>query len=328
MHISVRRLIFLFFVLVFLVAAPLVVLYTAGYRLNISNQRLQQTGVLAITTFPRGSTIVLNGQGLAQRTPYVIQRIMPNVHDLTLQKKGYHAWQERIRVDEGRTSYVTARLFADSQPVVLNDTDSTLALRSRKDSDLLNADTASVTLFDNGANVEVRSGAEVDSPLIGLLPLGEYRLLEDDDAYVLLANERDRAFVIARQGGAVVELPTALTAYDWLANEDLLLWTDGTEVNVFEAVSGHKTFITREGQNIVDVAWHPEADSLFVATATTLTAYDRSVHEARATTTLLTDATLADIWLDTSGKSLYYLEASLPDPLIVTPVVRELLLVL
>ena len=311
MHITLRRFLFAFFALAFVIAAPLVVLYTAGYRLNISNRSLQQTGVLAITTFPRGANIILNGQSLAQKTPYVVQRIMPNTHDVELNKKGYHEWSQRVRVEEGKTAYISARLFAKSEPVILGADDSALALRSRDTVNLITVENTSVNFFNNGANVEVRAGSGTSNQLIALLPLGDYRLLEEDPEYILIVENRNVAFIVARQGGEVVELPKRLTAFDWLANEDLLIWTDGSEVNTYDAVTGEDTFITRDGQSIIDVAWHPEADSFFVATATTLSAYDRSVHETREVVTLLTNASLVDIWLNASGKNLYYLD-SLP----------------
>ena len=324
MHIVVRRFLFSFFVLFFLVAAPLVVLYTAGYRLNISNRRLQQTGVLAITTFPRGSNILLNGQNLAQKSPFLVQRVMPNTHAIVLSKKGYHDWSQRIRVDEGRTTYITARLFANSQPSLLNANASALALRSRLAANLITVDTASVTFTNNGANVEVHSGSGSTDQLIALLPINDYELLRDDAEYLLLRDARNVAFVVARQGGKVVKLPTELTAYDWLANEDMLLWTDGTEIHIYAAALENDTFVTRDGQSIVDVAWHPEADSFFVAGSMRIDAYDMSIHETREVTNLLTDTQIVDIWTDSSGKNLYYLDHELTDNRGDTPLVYKL----
>jgi hypothetical protein len=328
MHITARRFLFAFFALVFVVAAPLVVLYTAGYRLNISNRRLQQTGVLAITTFPRGGSIVLNGQNLAQKTPYVVQRVMPSMHSVVLNKKGYHEWSQRVRVDEGRTSYITARLFADSQPTLLNATASALALRSRESTELITVDDASVTFLNNGANVEVHTGSGTTDQLIALLPINDYQLLEDDATYILIVDERNVAFVVAREGGEVVELPTRLTAYDWMTNENLLIWTDGTEVNIYDANTDENTFITRNGQSIVDVVWHPEADSFFIATPATIEAYDRSVHETREVTPLLSEAVIDDIWVDDAGKNLYYLDHELVENTNETTFVYELPLTL
>jgi hypothetical protein len=328
MHLTIRRFIFVLFVLIFVITAPLVVLYTAGYRLNISNRRLQQTGVLAITTFPRGSNIILNGQGLAQKTPYVAQRIMPNNHEVILQKKGYHEWSQSLRVEEGKTAYITARLFADVSPQLLNASASALALRSRESTTQITVDDASVSFYDNGANVEVRTGAGATNQLIALLPLGNYHLLEEDAEYILITDERQSAFIVARQGGEVVELPTHLTAFDWLANEDLLIWSDGTEVNTYAAETNESSFITREGQTIIDVAWHPEADSFFVASATGITAYDRSVYETREVTQILSGATIHDIWLDAGGKNLYFLEAAPLDNALEPIFVNELPLTL
>lgn len=327
MHISVRWLIFLCFVLIFVIAAPLVVFYTAGYRLNISNRHLQQTGVLAITTYPRGSSIVLNGQNLAQKTPYVVQRIMPNLHEVILQKKGYHEWSQKIRVDEGKTSYVTARLFADTEPTLLNGSAVSLALRAHEDHSIAPVDDASIKFFDNGANVEVKTSISPNEELIALLPEGTYRLLEEDAEYILIADERNLGFMIARQGGKVVELPTAIVAFDWLVNENLLIWTDGTEVNTYDAVSGEKTFITREGQTVTDVAWHPAADSFFVVSGTTLLAYDRNVHETREVVPLLVDTKIQDIWLDAGGKNLFFTETQIDPEVQTAPTIYNLPLV-
>lgn len=327
MHISLRWLIFTIFVLIFVISAPLVVLFTAGYRLNISNRHLQQTGVLAITTYPRGTSIIFNGQNLAQKTPYVIQRIMPNLHEVTLQKKGYHDWSQKIRVDEGKTSYVTARLFANAEPQLLTETGATLALRSRDASSVITVDDTGIAFFDNGANVEVRSGTAPNEELIALLPDGNYSLLEEDSDYILIINERKLGFMIARQGGEVVELPTVILAFDWLADEDLLIWTDGTEVNTYDAVSGDKIFITREGQTVTDVAWHPAADSFFIVSGTTLSAYDRSVHETREVTPLVLNTQIADIWLDAAGKNLYFTKTPILPDQTITPSVYNLPLI-
>jgi hypothetical protein len=327
MHITLRRFVFAVFVLTFLISAPLLVLYTAGYRLNISNKRLQQTGVLAISTVPKGTNISINGQNLAQKSPYVIQRIMPNTHAVVFQKKGYHEWSQRVTVEEGKTTYISARLFADSQPTLLTVPEATIALRSRDNANAITVDNASIHFLNNGSNIEVHSGSDTGL-LIGLLPMGQYTLLEEDDEFILITDERRNAFVVARQGGAVVQLPAQLTHFDWLPNKHLLIWTDGTEINIYDAPSGENTFITRDGQSITDVAWHPEADSFFIATNTSIAAYDRNVYETREITPLLFSGKIADIWLDPAGKNLYYIAEPMLENANVLPIINRLLLAL
>jgi hypothetical protein len=305
MHKSIRQLIFAIFALAFFVSAPLVVLYTAGYRLNISNRSLLQTGVLAVTTYPRGSSVLLNGLELAEKTPAVYQRVTPKDHDILIRKKGYHDWSQRIHVDEGKTTYVTARLFANSQPELLNPTAAALALRYKAAQTSANPDQASVALLDNGANTEVRLG-QIDGQLVGLLPRGNYQILTEDDSYLLLVNEKSIVFVIARQGGDVVQLPVTLQKFDWLPTDHLLLWTDGTEVNVYDAESRNRIFITRDGHPVTDVAWHPDADSFLVANDESLSAYDLETYATRSVTQLVYKPNLNEIWLDSAGRNLYY----------------------
>jgi hypothetical protein len=116
MHYRVRKIIFLVFFSVFLVGAPLIVLYTAGYRLNLTTFRVQQTGVIALSSTPKGATVLLNGVDTGAKTPYVIQRLSPGSYTISLVKDGYRSWEQRVDVFSGETTYITATLFADTLP--------------------------------------------------------------------------------------------------------------------------------------------------------------------------------------------------------------------
>ena len=78
MHRRVRTFIFFIFLGVFLIGAPGIVLYTAGYRINGNTWKVQQTGVIALSTLPRGASVLLDGIPLSSTTPYVAQRLSPN----------------------------------------------------------------------------------------------------------------------------------------------------------------------------------------------------------------------------------------------------------
>lgn len=119
MHRRVRTFIFFIFLGVFLIGAPGIVLYTAGYRINGNTWKVQQTGVIALSTLPRGASVLLDGIPLSSTTPYVAQRLSPNNYTVTLAKNGYHSWEQTVAVDSGSTTYITAVLFADASPELL-----------------------------------------------------------------------------------------------------------------------------------------------------------------------------------------------------------------
>lgn len=101
-----RRLIYIFFIIVFLVASPLVILYTMGYRYNFGKQRIQKTGIIKITSLPRGAEIYLNGTKYEKTaTPAKIEYVLPGDYEIKLIKDGYFEWQKKLSVYENGTTF-------------------------------------------------------------------------------------------------------------------------------------------------------------------------------------------------------------------------------
>lgn len=119
MHRKIRSGIFLVFLTIFVIGAPVIVFYTAGYRVNFNTWRVQRTGVIAITTLPRGASVTIDNELVADKTPYVVQRLTPGDYDVLLQKVGYKAWNQRVTVSSGETTYLTALLFSEIKPELL-----------------------------------------------------------------------------------------------------------------------------------------------------------------------------------------------------------------
>ena len=119
MHRKIRNGIFFVFLTIFVIGAPVIVLYTAGYRLNLTTFRVQRTGVVAITTLPRGASVTMNNVLIAEKTPYVVQRLTPGDYDVLIQKAGYQPWAQHVTVGSGSTMYITALLFSDTKPELL-----------------------------------------------------------------------------------------------------------------------------------------------------------------------------------------------------------------
>ena len=145
MHQRIRQVLFWLFAIVFVTTAPIIVLYTAGYRYNSVSGRLQRTGVIAVSTTPRGASILLNGTPVEQRTPYVIQRLMPGTYTVTLERKNYRSWTQTIAVDSGRTTYINSTMLADAEPELL--------LEEQFSAAAVSPDGRTVAMFVNNADV-------------------------------------------------------------------------------------------------------------------------------------------------------------------------------
>jgi hypothetical protein len=114
-----RRLLFLAFALFFLTAAPLIVLYTAGYRYSPRSGLVLQTGVLSVQTIPRGASIAIDQTQIQKTTPFVVKRIVPGNYTVKLERKDYLPWESEIAIKPGATTFLQNILLLRDNPAAL-----------------------------------------------------------------------------------------------------------------------------------------------------------------------------------------------------------------
>jgi hypothetical protein len=118
---TLRSVIFFTFLIAFLVSAPLVVLYTAGYRLDLTHGRIVHTSVLNLTSLPRSATVLVDGKSYSDRTPSVIDTILPGEHLVRLELDEYLSWEHTFEFESSVARVVgPITLFADTQTTILD----------------------------------------------------------------------------------------------------------------------------------------------------------------------------------------------------------------
>lgn len=128
-----RNILFLIFVAIFIVAAPLVCLYAAGYQVG-KNFSIQKTGILVIKIEPTSATIYLENktqQNLVDNllqvnkktytTPNKIKNLLPGKYDIKLDKDGYWPWEKQLEIGSGQSIYIEkVNLFRNNLPTVIS----------------------------------------------------------------------------------------------------------------------------------------------------------------------------------------------------------------
>ena len=115
MTLRTRRILYITCILIFLLAAPPLVLYTTGFRYDWEYRRLVETGSLVVKSQPTGAAIYLNGQLYKETTPTIINNILPGKINLEVKKDGYHIWQKNLAVYPRITTFVeNIKLFLRS----------------------------------------------------------------------------------------------------------------------------------------------------------------------------------------------------------------------
>lgn len=424
MPIYLRRIIFWLFVVTFTITGPLLVLYTAGYRLNWQNGHVIRTGVISISSVPRHATVWLDGEDTRQKTPHVFKQLLPHEYTVRLEKDNYIPWEGTVQVDSGQTvSLQNILLYLDapsetlfdthiqalsvnpsgsmiayltqqagwnelwlydlvlqehqliSQSVTVLDADELQLLWSsdggylvlfetnvgprlytaagdplqidlpalpvtrvawhpsnnhllylstssglvqydlsrgsstlleQTDKQSIQLDASILTFADNGDQTEVQQIIGKDKRVLALLDSGNYELVMRDRSFLLLQNDHEEIFLLDIDAQEPILLERAATSFDWLASQHLLVFSDGSEVNVYNANTHEITFLTRQSLVIESVLWHPVGQHLIVQDTADIQAYEyNAAANDRAVTTLLDDIEVVQWWMDDAGETLY-----------------------
>ncbi len=143
MSLTSRRILFAFFVLIFCILVPVVLLYATGHTINWYRFSLQKTGTILIDSQPRKASILLDGQPLQAgflsstttlTTSARIKDIAPGDHKIRLELAGYWPWEEEFTLQPDEAiNFNVIHLFKQDQPQLVLATNSKIGAASPRD---------------------------------------------------------------------------------------------------------------------------------------------------------------------------------------------------
>ena len=208
-----RRTLFIVFLGAFLVTAPLVVLYTAGYRYNFGTGRVVQTGVLSVSSIPKGAEILLDGTDEGVATPSLLKNVFPGDHELSAVKDGYSSWKKTLPVESKKTTFADdIVLFFNAPASIIRNTD----LRAVS-LNVQGTKAAYAATKGQWTEIWIDSLSNGSETLVSRLPVGTEATIRFDwleDGSVLSTTASDRGtdtvtLVYTDTGTAVASLPAS-----------------------------------------------------------------------------------------------------------------------
>ncbi|GEM_PF-1018929 len=118
MHLRIRRWLTLGFALIFLVLAPLLILYGLGYKYNWQKNRLEKTGVFFIKSFPKGADVYLDGVKQKKNTPSQITRLLPKMYEVKIAKDGFAPWVKNLAIQSQTATFIEDVSLIYEQPKI------------------------------------------------------------------------------------------------------------------------------------------------------------------------------------------------------------------
>lgn len=99
---STRTFLFFIFFGIFLLAAPAVILYSQGYRLDLENLSIVKTGAIFLEPRPAPVELYIN-ENLVKKSNFVFQNIyignlLPKTYFIEIKKQGYFGWNKTLMI--------------------------------------------------------------------------------------------------------------------------------------------------------------------------------------------------------------------------------------
>lgn len=95
--------------------------FAQGYRLDLTNKRLKPTGLLVVTSTPKGAQVFINGE-LKTATDNTLA-LEPGEYQVEIKKNGFTPWQKKLLIEKELVTSADAYLFPlvpDLKPLTVN----------------------------------------------------------------------------------------------------------------------------------------------------------------------------------------------------------------
>lgn len=95
-------------IVVFAVVAPVIIMYSQGYRFDIKKMKFLETGGIYVKTIPGDTTVSIDDNYKNKISGFsrdiLIQNLLPENHIIKIEKDNYYSWTKTLEVKERKVS--------------------------------------------------------------------------------------------------------------------------------------------------------------------------------------------------------------------------------
>lgn len=98
MLLRLRKILFYILLLLYVTATPYLILYGLGYVFKADEREILKTGLVSVTSEPKGAGIYIEGRKFSQKTPAIVRGLLPGFYQVRVARRGAESWSKKIQI--------------------------------------------------------------------------------------------------------------------------------------------------------------------------------------------------------------------------------------
>jgi len=199
-----------------LVLTGIIAAYAGGYRIELSERKITQTGQIALSYTPKDAIALIGGEIYTSNIPLKAEQKNPGEYVIEVSKQGYKTWKKSVKLEAGQTLHYTSIVLFYDNPVIDDTTyASDDALLSQLDQEYSNSNFTIINKNElwYGDNLVTRYSTDIykpslypDNQHISLITGGKFHIIDTDgsnDQALFDINEQSK-YVFINNGTSVL----------------------------------------------------------------------------------------------------------------------------
>lgn len=220
MKTTTRYSLIIFGFVIFVILAPLLILYVSGRKIDLNGRETNATGILDAKSNPGGATLQINNKDNSN-TPAIARFLAQGQYKITLHKDGYYDWTKNLAIEPGKVTYAQSGV------------DEVQLIKKSEPKTLISSGVANFVMVNDyiwcirGNSVSKSTLDNPSKPTVSLLNFTPTKLEQlRDKTHLLISDAKNNYQIINTDNGHLIVLPSQIGEINDIAvvSDDLILF--------------------------------------------------------------------------------------------------------
>lgn len=313
----IRQIILYSIILFFVLATPIILLYSLGYSFDWQDKKPVLTGGLYLRSIPKKAEVHLDGK-IEEETPVFVKRLLPKDYYIRITKQGFHSWQKRLKIESKLVTEAKNILLIPINPeveIIKENLPKDFSIKEFLDQE----ESDNIFYIQKSSQILYKTdldGFKQEQISLTPLPTQEYQVSASNNERIAVLGKDRKLYLLNLETKTFEQIGQNVQTITFSDDNKKILYTTPSEIWVYyleniysqpNKKAGEKEFITRLGQKIKQALWHQTNEHIIFSVGQDIKIIELDGRDERNTIDLI-KAEAEQMIFHKKDKKLYFIE--------------------